>query len=79
MKQILQINDINEIEYNDEIIDIMVEGNKLKITTNLSSTIIDNNFNELEARINDIESQLKLKYDGQIKFLLTEVNMLKNK
>lgn len=50
----------------------------LIIRSNINTTIIDSNFNELDKRLSNIEAQLKLRFQGEINVLRTKIEKLEN-
>ena len=70
MKYEINIKDYDKIVIDSiDTIEVSVDNNSS--TINIKNIInpykINENFNELDSRLNAIESHLKLKYDGEIK------------
>lgn len=78
MRKTFNINDLNIILENDDLIDFEYdkESNTLSIFQIMNPRIIDLNFNELEKRIENLESQLKLRYLGELNNLKSKVEKL---
>lgn len=78
MRKTFNINDLNIILENDDLIDFEYdkESNTLSIFQIMNPRIIDLNFNELEKRIENLESQLKLRYLGELNNLKSKVERL---
>lgn len=60
MRKTINIQDIKSINYDDSIIELMMDNSTetLEITTRINPMVIDANFNELEDRLNKLEDQL---------------------
>lgn len=70
----LMINTTEALEVN-----LSKDDGILKFDVFINPMMIDENFNLLENRINNIEAHLKLKYDGEIRNLQSKIeNIEKN-
>lgn len=79
MKYEINIKDYDKIVI-DSIDTIEVSTDKNSSTINIKNIInpykINENFNELDSRLNAIESHLKLKHDGEIRNIKSKIDKL---
>lgn len=52
-------------------------GDTLSIMTNVKPEIIDANFNELDKRLSDLESTVRLRILGQLNNVISKVDKIK--
>ena len=79
MKYEMNIKDYDKIVIDSiDTIEVSVDNNSS--TINIKNIInpykINENFNELDSRLNAIESHLKLKYDGEIRNIKSKIDKL---
>jgi len=77
--QIIDIDNIKRFEVDSNSLYAIKEGDSLKLYSNISASIIDNNFYELDERISNIEAQNRLRFDGELARLKNEIEELKNR
>lgn len=74
----INLENIEELTFDENLFDIQLEGKSLIINSKINGEIIDSNFNELDNRITNIESQLRLRINGQLQKLAAELNTTQN-
>lgn len=76
----LEDYDIKQIAYDENLLDMYVDNNNtLVIDTKIKGDVIDANFNELDKRLSDVESQMRLRFLGEIQRLRSENETLNAK
>lgn len=76
----LEDYDIKQIAYDENLLDMYVDNeNTLVIDTKIKGDVIDANFNELDKRLSDVESQMRLRFLGEIQRLRSENETLNAK
>lgn len=70
---------IKNIVYDEKLMDLHLENeDTLIIDTKIKTDVIDSNFNELDSRLSDVESQIKLRFLGEIQRLRGEIEKLRS-
>lgn len=77
--QTVDVTDVKKIEFDSNSFNIIKEEDSLKLYSNISASIIDNNFYELDERISNIEAQNRLRLDGELVRCKNEIDELKNR
>lgn len=77
--EIVDVTNVRKIEFDSNSFNAISEGDSLKLYSNISASIIDNNFYELDERISNIEAQNRLRFDGELARLKNEIDELKNR
>ena len=77
--QIIDIDNIKRLEVDSNSLYAVKEEDSLKLYSNISASIIDKNFYELDERISDIEAQIRLRFDGELIRCKNEIEELKNR
>lgn len=77
--QIVDVTDVRKIEFDSNSFNAIKEKDSLKLYSNISASIIDNNFYELDERISNIEAQNRLRFDGELIRCKNEIDELKNR
>lgn len=71
---------ITQIAYDENLLDMYIDNeNTLVIDTKIKGDVIDANFNELDKRLSDVESQMRLRFLGEIQRLRSENETLSNR
>lgn len=73
----VQLSRINKIIVNNEdVINVNISNNgeTLLISSNINPKVIDSNFDELDKRLSDLESTVKLRILGQLNKISNEQN-----
>ena len=78
MSKSFNIKELKVILENDDVIDFSYDEQKgeLIIYQIMNPKIIDSNFNELESRIENLETSLRLRYLGELNNLKSRVEKL---
>lgn len=78
MSKSFNIKELKVILENDDVIDFSYDEQKgeLIIYQIMNPKIIDGNFNELESRIENLETSLRLRYLGELNNLKSRVEKL---
>ena len=78
----MKIIDVNEeieaIEYDDTNIDVSFVGGTLTIASKIKGDVIDSNFTELDTRLSNVESQIRMRLIGEINRLTQMVENLQS-
>lgn len=78
MSKSFNIKELKVILENDDVIDFSYDEQKgeLIIYQIMNPKIIDDNFNELESRIENLETSLRLRYLGELNNLKSRIEKL---
>jgi len=78
MSKSFNIKELKVILENDDVIDFSYDEQKEELIMYqiMNPKIIDSNFNELESRIENLETSLRLRYLGELNNLKSRVEKL---
>lgn len=76
----LDVNNVKKIVYDENLMNVELNDNgELIFYGNIKGDVIDSNFTELDKRLSDVESQMRLRFLGEIQRLRSENETLLNR